>query len=47
MTRLLVLVRNLILAMALAWLGLEFAPKETGKPADEASESRLALFSGR
>lgn len=38
MTELLILIRNVVLAMILAWLGLEFAPSNPDKNDDKPSE---------
>ena len=38
MTDLLILIRNVVLAMILAWLGLEFAPSNPDKNDDKPSE---------
>lgn len=38
MTDLLILIRNFVLAMILAWLGLEFAPANPDKNDDKPSE---------
>jgi hypothetical protein len=36
MTDLLILIRNLVLATILAWLGIEFAPEREEKPAEDS-----------
>ncbi|MCU0731984.1 MAG: hypothetical protein MUE84_10415 [Hyphomonas sp.] len=42
MTDLLILIRNLVLATILAWLGLEFAPSSPDN--DEGPSERASVF---
>jgi|JI10StandDraft_1071094.scaffolds.fasta_scaffold832371_1 hypothetical protein len=46
MTNLLILIRNLVLAMILAWIGLEFAPDSSDKDDKPAEDSVLTAVFG-
>lgn len=46
MTNFLILVRNLVLAMILAWIGLEFAPSSPDQDDKPAEDSVLTAVFG-
>ncbi|MFN7055448.1 hypothetical protein [Hyphomonas sp.] len=44
MTDFIILLRNIVLAALLAWLGMEFAPKQPDPKPDDNRESSLTVL---